>query len=107
MERIEVNVTTGEIRVITMTAEEIAAIPPAPPAPELTKIYKHDIWDRCTDEEAAILDGLLKQQSPRLQRLWSDSLSLNKTDELYPMVYAACTAALAPGRADIILEATE
>ena len=107
MERIEANVSTGEIRVITMTAEEIAAIPPAPPAPELTKIYKHDIWARCSEAEAATLDALLKTKTVRLQRLFNDSLSINKNDELYPMLYAACTAALAPGRADIILEATE
>lgn len=33
MERIEVNVQTGEVRVIELTPEEIAALPPPPPEP--------------------------------------------------------------------------
>ena len=107
MDRIEVNMQTGEVKTVALTAAEIAAIPPAVPAPALTKIYKHDIWDRCTDAEAVTLDALLRSQSVRLQRLFNDSLSISKNDELYPMLYAACSAALAPGRADIILEATE
>jgi hypothetical protein len=89
----------------TEAAQIIAANAPA--APTLTKIYKHDIWDRATESEAEILDALLDSQSAKLRRMWTDSLSINTNDELYPMVYAACVAALDPGRADIILEPTE
>ena len=77
------------------------------PAAVLTVIYKSDIWARCTDQEAAILDGLLKAQPVKLQRLWADSLSLNITDSLYPMIHASCVQALGQTRADAILKPTE
>ena len=90
---------------VEISVEEAQAL--APPLPPLTTIYKHDIWSRCTDQEAAILDGMLKAQPVKLQRLWNDSLSLQTTDALYPMVYAACVQALGQARADAILAPTE
>jgi hypothetical protein len=77
------------------------------PVREFTVIYKHDIWSRCTDAEAVMLNNLLAQQTIRLQRLFNDSLTINTKDELFPMVLAACTAVLGAERANEILAPTE
>jgi hypothetical protein len=106
MNRIEVNVITGEQTVIPLTPEEIAALPPAPP-PLPRRIAKADIWRRCTNSEAEAVDSLLNAQPIRLQRMWADAQYLSTADELFPAVQTALSQAFGSERASQLLASTE
>lgn len=101
MDRIEINVMTGERSVISLTAEEIAALPPAPESPR--QIRKADLWRRATDQEAVTIDGLLTAQPVRLQRMWQDAMFLSTDDELYPAIEGALVTAFGAARAAELL----
>jgi hypothetical protein len=102
MDRIEVNVLTGEQTVITLTPEEIAALPPPQPPPP-RRIAKADIWRRCTEAEAETLDTLLNAQPVRLRRMWADAQFLSTDDEMFPAVEAALVNAFgAPRTAELL-----
>ena len=102
MNRIEVNVITGEQTVIPLTPEEIAAIPPEPP-PSPRRIAKADIWRRSTDAEAVTIDYLLNSQPVRLRRMWEDAQYLSTDDDLFPNVEAALVQAFGASRAAELL----
>lgn len=82
---------------------KVVSVPPPTPPSAAVRTAKADIWRRCTDDEGATLDGLLKARPARLQRLWTDSAYLDHADAEYANVLAAVTAALGAARAAVIL----
>lgn len=48
--------------------------------------YKTDIWTRCTEDEAEILDARLEQAPARERRMWADSLSVQHASDYYTML---------------------
>lgn len=99
--------STGEIKTIALTPEEIAALPISPPQIPLTKIFKHNIWRKATDAEAVAIKAGLLQQPVRLQELWQSVSYISTTDELYTALRAGFVAAFGEARTNELLEATE
>jgi hypothetical protein len=77
--------------------------PVIPVMPPKTRLYTVEVWRRCNDAEAVILDGLLATQSLRQRRLWSDAPYILITDTLYPLLLAGMTTAVDATRAAQIL----
>jgi hypothetical protein len=102
MNRVQVNVLTGELTVTPLTPEEIAALPPPQPPPP-RRIAKADIWRRCTEPEAETLDTLLNAQPVRLRRMWADAQFLSTDDDMFPAVQAALATAFGATRAAELL----
>lgn len=83
-------------------------LPYQPPIlPEKTKLYKADVWRRCTATEAELLDSALAVQPVRLRRMWDDALFISTADELYGVLLAGISAVLGATRAAELLEPTE
>ena len=72
-----------------------------------TKLFKADVWRRCTDAEATLLDAALSAQPVRLRRMWDDAAFISSTDELYSTLKAGITAIIGAKRAGELLEPTE
>ena len=70
-------------------------------------VYKGDIWRRCSDAEAAQLDGAIVSQPVRLRRLFDDAQFLRSDDELFGRIRGAVTQMLGATRAAVILAASE
>ena len=78
-----------------------------PNLPVKTKLFKAEVWRRCTDSEAALLDAALNSQPVRLRRMWDDATFISSTDELYNTLKAGITAIIGAKRAGELLEPTE
>lgn len=70
-------------------------------APGIT--YKGDLWRRCSEAEADILDAALDQSPSRLRRLFDDAQYLDPSDPDYPTIRAAVVTALGEARAAEVL----
>lgn len=93
---------------VRLTEEEYQReFPPVviPPTPK--RIYKADIWRRCTDEEAASLDSVLSRASKKLQRLYDGAQYISTGAPEYQMIEQAVVAALGAKRAAEILAPSE
>lgn len=77
--------------------------PPLPPPTPSSITYKADIWRRCSESEAEILDAALEQAPSRLRRLFDGVAYLDTADPDYPMIRDAISAALGSQRAAEIL----
>lgn len=77
------------------------------PKPDLTKIFKSEIWRRATNAEAVTIKAGLLQQEIRLQELWASVSYISTTDELYTALRAGFVAAFGEARTNQLLEATE
>lgn len=92
-----------------VVAGEFGPVAPYQPPnlPVKTKLFKADVWRRCTDSEAALLDAALSAQPVRLRRMWDDATFISSTDELYSTLKAGITAIIGAKRAGELLEPTE
>ena len=75
---------------------------------------KADIWRRATDEEAEVIDALLRDppsdlgMSPvKLRRLWEDATSIDHTDPLFETIRAIAVQHFGEERADALLKPSE
>lgn len=65
--------------------------------------YKADIWRRCTEAEADVLDAALDQSPSRLRRLFDDAQYVDPSDPDYPTIRGAVVSALGEARAAVVL----
>lgn len=89
----------------TWTGERFEA-PKDPEEPAKTRIYKADIWRRCTDAEAETLKQLLAQATARQQGLWQDAQYLDMTDPDFAFVTEAAQSAFPDERVAALLQPT-
>ena len=92
-----------------VVAGEFGPVAPYQPPnlPVKTKLFKADVWRRCTDAAATLLDAALNSQPVRLRRMWDDATFILSTDELYSTLKAGITAIIGAKRAGELLEPTE
>ena len=81
--------------------------PPQVSAPNMrARTYKSDIWRRCTEDEAPLLDAALTEAPARLRRLWDDSTVLMHEAEEFPALQASVITLLGDTRAAELLAAS-
>jgi len=72
---------------------------PTPGGPaQVRRIYKADIWRRATEEEAAVMDNLMKAATPKWRWIWADSMYLQSDDEAFSRVESALKTAFGEKR---------
>lgn len=105
MQRIEVNVVTGEQTVIDLTPEEIAEIQAAQvaAAPAAFALYKTTMINRMTDAELAAFYAGLEAAPLRQRLMWQECQRVVTTDPLFGVLQAALAANFGQARADAIL----
>lgn len=65
--------------------------------------YKRDIWVRCTDEEADIIEAVLAKQSTRKQNMFRDAQYLDHADPYFAELMAGFVQAFGTERASQLL----
>lgn len=105
MDRIEVNVQTGEVSVVPLTAEEIAAAQEAAAnlPPPVYGVYKTTIISRMSDDELAAFKAGMDAAPLRQQMMWNDCQSVQSDSPLFPVLQAAFAGAFGEARAAEIL----
>jgi hypothetical protein len=88
-------------KIVDMETDTFTPIP-LPPA----QTVKADIWRRCTEVEAEILEGLLDSLSAKKRRMFSDAQYLGHDDPFFDELYGAVSEALGPERAAVVLAAS-
>lgn len=73
----------------------------APPPIIITA--KADIWRRCTDLEAQMLDGALADAPAQLRRIFDAAQYIDHSDAFFPVLRSAITDVLGQTRADELL----
>lgn len=68
--------------------DEILARKTEKPEPPQLRTLKTDVWQRCTVDEAEILDAALDQAPAKERRIWSDSLSIEHDSEYFATLKA-------------------
>lgn len=72
-----------------------------------TRVFKADIWKRCTDAEYDAIQAVIAGTPPRIQGIFRDANYLSVDDDLYPLVLAGASQAVGAERAAELLEPTE
>lgn len=83
----------------------VTDLPPQPVQPIIT--YKSDIWRRCTDAEAAILDNALDEAPVKMRRMWDDSTQIESTAPEFAMFRGQMVAAFGEARTAELLAPSE
>lgn len=86
-----------------MTAAEAAAFEALRTANEPVITAKADIWRRCSDLEAQMLDGALADAPAQLRRIFDAAQYIDHSDAFFPVLRSAITDVLGQTRADEIL----
>jgi len=81
--------------------------PEVPVQPTVIRTLKSDIWRRCTDEEAALLDAALDAAPARLRRLFNDSQVIESDKPEYQFLLQGIGAAVGAERALELLAASQ
>jgi hypothetical protein len=79
---------------------------PGPGPAPVTRTLKSDIWRRCTDEEAELLEAALNAAPVRLRRLFDDSTILESNWPEYETLRAGIVGAVGEERAAELLAAS-
>lgn len=105
MNKMLVDLATGETSIVPMTAEEIAAqeAMAAAVAALPYSLYKTDIISRMTDEEVEAFDTALAGASARLRRMWLDCQKVESDSPFFAGLKASFAAQLGDERAEAIL----
>lgn len=97
----------GQLVKITQAEADAIAGPVSEPVPVPAITYKADIWRRCTDDEANLLDQALQVAPVRLRKLFEHALHVSHDDAQFAMLQQAITATLGAERAAVILAPSE
>lgn len=88
--------TSGEFGAI---ADYVPSVVPEP----VLITFKTDIWRRCTQEEAELLDGQLATASVKLRRLWDDASRIEHSAPEFPILRSEMVNVFGETRTDEIL----
>lgn len=78
-----------------------------PDVPNLTRVYKSDMFRKMTDEEYGKYKQIRAAFPERLGAVFDGATSILTTDEFFPMLYAAAVDAYGEDRANELLAPTE
>lgn len=81
--------------------------PVEPTEPKFYTVNKTDLWKRCTEDEAEILQAALAQASAKMQGVFNGATVLHSNDEFFPMLQAGISDAVGEERANEILAPSE
>jgi len=81
--------------------------PPEPTVGSRPITFKNDVWRRCSEEQAGVIDTELTKLGTRQRRMWEDAQYLDHADPLVMMLKAQMTAAFGESEAARILAPSE
>lgn len=107
MDRIVVDVITGQVTVVPLTDEEVAALEAQPPEPVAPyQLYKTDIYSRMTDAELEAFDTAMRAAPLRERLMWADCVTVSSDSEYFLLLVSSMTAAFGDERTATILART-
>lgn len=105
MNKMIVDLATGETTIAVLSDEEVAAVQAdlATASARPYDLFKTTIISRMTDEEVDAFDAALTAATARQRRMWTDCTRVESDSPFFAVLHTQLAEAFGEERADVIL----